>query len=134
MYGRPQDIYDGTVDPENINVISEGDMDYDATQMKTIQNTRFIVKMSEVNLFNIGDSVEIEKIPKIFFDRKNLIIIKNLNDHKCLLYCYIRKHLNPIDNNVSRLNKNDIEIAKELIEEYDIDFENISLNELKKIL
>ena len=67
MYGRPQDIYDGTIDQENINIISEGDIDYDTTQMKTIQNTRFIVKMSEVNVFNIGDSVEIEKIPKIFF-------------------------------------------------------------------
>ena len=29
--------------------------------------------------------------------------------------------------------KKDIEIAKELIEEYDIDFENISLNEIDKI-
>ena len=105
MYGRPQDFYDGRVDPENINVISEGHIEYDTTQMKTLQNTRLIIKMSEVNLFNIGDSVEIEKIPKIFFDKKNLIIIKNVNDHKCLLYCYIRKHLNPIDNNVSRVNK-----------------------------
>ena len=40
MYGRPQDIYDGTVDPENINTISEGDIEYYATQMKTVQNTR----------------------------------------------------------------------------------------------
>ena len=133
MYGRPQDIYDGTVDPENINIISEGDIEYDAAQMKTLQNTRLIIKMLEVNLFNIGDSVEIEKIPKIFFDKKNLIIVKNLNDHKCLLYCYIRKHLNLIDNNVSRVNKKDIEITKELIEEYDIDFENISLNEIDQI-
>ena len=133
MYGRPQDIYDGTVDPENINIISDGDIEYDATQMKTLLNTRLIIKMSEVNLFNIGDSVEIEKIPKIIFDKKNLIIIKNLNDHKCLLYCYIRRHLNLIDNNVSRVNKKDIEIAKELIEEYDIDFENISLNEIDEI-
>ena len=48
MYGRPQDIYDGTIDQENINIISEGDIDYDTIQMKTIQNTRFILKMSEV--------------------------------------------------------------------------------------
>ena len=133
MYGRLQPVYDGTIDLENINIISEGDIEYDATQMKTLQITRLIIKMSEVNLFDIGDSVEIEEIPKILFDKKNLIIIKNLNDHKCLLYCYIRKHLNPIDNNVSRVNKKDIEIAKELIEEYDIDFENISLNEIDKI-
>ena len=133
LYGRRQGVYDGTIDPENIDIISEGDIEYDATQIKTLQNTRLIIKMSEVNLFNIGDSVEIEKNPKIFFDKKNLIIIKNLNDHKCLLYCYIRKNLNPIDNDVSRVNKKDIEIAKELIDEYDIDFENISLNEIDKI-
>ena len=59
MYGRLQPIYDGTVDLENINIISEGDIEYDATQMKTLQNTRLIIKMSEVNLFNIGNSVEI---------------------------------------------------------------------------
>ena len=70
IYGRPQDIYDGTVDPENINVISEGDINYDESQLKINQNTRLIVKMSEVNLFNIGDPVEIEKISKIFFDKR----------------------------------------------------------------
>ena len=70
MYGRSQDIYDGTVDPENINVISEGDMNYDATQMKTIQNTRFIVKMSEVQLFTAGDSYEISKFLKYFLIKK----------------------------------------------------------------
>ena len=70
MYGRPQNIYDGTIDQENINIISEGDIDYDTTQMKTIQNTRFTVKMSEVQLFTGGDSSEINKIPEIFFDKK----------------------------------------------------------------
>ena len=82
MYGRPQDVYDGTVDLENVNIISEGDIDYDSTQMKTIKNTRFIVKMSEVQLFTAGDSYEISKIPEIFFNKKNLVIIKNINDHK----------------------------------------------------
>ena len=97
MYGKPQDIYDGTIDQENINIISEGDIVYDTTQMKTIQNTRFIVKMSEVQLFTGGDSSEINKIPEIFFNKKNLVIIKNMNDDKCLLWCFIRKHLNPIE-------------------------------------
>ena len=82
MYGRDQDIYDGTpIDQENINIISEGDIDYDATQMKTIQNTRFFVKMSEVQLFYAGDSSEINKIPEMFFDKKNLVIIKNMSDN-----------------------------------------------------
>ena len=133
MYGRPQNIYDGTIDQENINVISEGDVDYDSTQMKTIQNTRFIVKMSEVQLFTAGDSYQISKIPEIYFNKKNLVIIKNMNDNKCLLWAYIRKHLNPIEKNISRVNKKDIEICQELIDEYDIDFENISLDEIDKI-
>ena len=114
-------IYDGTpIDQENINIIPEGDIDYDATQMKTIQNTRFIVKMSEVQLFSAGDSSEINKIPEIFFNKKNLVIIKNMNDNKCLLWKYIRKHLNPIEKNISRVNKKDIEIAEELINEHDV--------------
>ena len=112
MYGKLQPIYDGTIDLENINIISEGDIDYDISQLKIFQNTRLIIKMSEVQLFTAGNSVEIEKIPKIFFDKKNLIIIKNLNDHKCPLYCYIRKHLNPIDNNVSRVNKKILKLQK----------------------
>ena len=62
-----------------------------------------------------------------------MIIIKNLNDNKCLLWCYIRKHLNPIEKNVSRINKKDIEISKELIEEHNNDFENISISEFDKV-
>ena len=133
MYGRLQPIYDGAIDLENINIISEGDIEYDATQMKTIQNTRLIIKMSEVQMFYPGNSCEIDKIPEIFFNKKNLVIIKNLNDNKCLLYCYIRKHLNPVESNVSRINKKDIEISKELIEEHNINFENVSINEIDKI-
>ena len=53
--------------------------------------------MSECDIFSAGNSLEINKIPDIFFQKRNLIIIKNLNDNKCLLYCYIRKHLNPIE-------------------------------------
>ena len=133
MYGRLQPVYDGTVNLENINIISEENIEYDASQMKIIQDTRFIVKMSEVQLFASGNSSEINKIPKIFFNKKNLIIIKNTNDDKCLLWCYIRKHLNPIEKNVSRINKKDIEISKELIEEHDIDSENISISEIDKL-
>ena len=72
-------------------------MKYDSSQMKTIQNTRLLIKMSETQWFASGDSFEIDKIPKIIFDKKNLVIIKNLNDKKCLLYCFIREHLNVIE-------------------------------------
>ena len=133
LYGQDQEGYDGTVDLENINIIPEGDIEYDATQMKVIQNTRLLIKMSEVQIFAPGNSSEIDKIPDIFFNKKNLVIVKNLNDNKCLLWCFIRKYLNPVDSNVSRINKKDIEISKELIEEYNIDFENISISEIDKI-
>ena len=59
--------------------------------------------------------------------------MKNINDNKCLLYCYIRKHLNLISVNPSRINKKDIKISKELIDEFNIDFENISIGEIDEI-
>ena len=133
MFGFNREGYDGTVDLENINIISEGDIEYDATQMKIIQNTRLLVKMSECQLFSAGNSLEINKIPELFLKKKNLVIIKNLNDNKCLLWCYIRKHFNPIIKNISRINKKDIQNSKELIDEHNIDFENISISEIDNI-
>ena len=41
--------------------------------------------------------------------------------------------MNPIEKNISRVNKKDIEIAQDLIEEHDVDFENISLDEINEI-
>ena len=133
LFGQNQQVYDGTVDLENINIISEGDIEYDASQMKIIQNIRLLIKMSECQIFVPGDSLEINKIPELFFKKKNLVIIKNLNDNKCLLWCFIRKNLNPIEKNISRINKKDIEISKELIDERNIDFENISISEIDNI-
>ena len=133
LFGQNQQVYDGTVDLENINIISEGDIEYDASQMKIIQNTRLLIKMSECQIFAPGDSLEINKIPELFFKKKNLVIIKNLNDNKCLLWCFIRKHLNPIEKNISRINKKGIKISKELIDEHNIDFENISISEIDNI-
>ena len=83
LYGRTQQVFDGTIDLENINIICAGDIEYDATQMKTVQNTRLLIKMSECQIFSPGDSSEIDKIPELFFKKKNLVIIKNLNDNKC---------------------------------------------------
>ena len=79
--------------------------------IKIIQNTRLVVKISEYQLFSASDFKEIDKIPELFFKKRNLIIMKNLNDNKCLLYCYIRKHLNPITTNLSIINKKDIQIS-----------------------
>ena len=73
------------------------------------------------------------KYLKYFLIRKILVIIKNLNNNKCFIWCYIRKYLNPIEKNASRVNKKDIEISKELIDEYNIDFEDVSLDEMDNI-
>ena len=55
------------------------------------------------------------------------------DDNKCFLYCYIRKFKNIITTNVSRISKKDLEIAEEIIDECNMDFENVSLDELDKI-
>ena len=55
------------------------------------------------------------------------------NDNKCFLYCYIRKFKNDITNNTSRITKKDLLIAEEIIDECNMDFENVSLDELDKI-
>ena len=55
------------------------------------------------------------------------------DDNKCFLYCYIRKFKNIITNNISRITKKDLNIAEEIIDECDMDFENVSLDELDKI-
>ena len=134
LYGRNRDVFDGTpIDQEQINIISEDNIEYDASQMKIIQNTRLLIKLSECNIFSAGNLSEFNKIPEIFFNKKNLVIVKNLNDNKCFLWCFIKKHLNPIEKNISRINKKDIEISKELIDEHNIDFEDVSLDEINDI-
>ena len=125
--------YDGTNDLENIDIISGGSVQQSGGSIKIIQNTRLVVKLSECQLFSAGDSSEINKIPDISFKKRNLVIMKNLNDNKCLLYCYIRKYLNPITVNLSRISKKDIQISKGLVDEFNIDFENVSIGEIDEI-
>ena len=113
--------------------MSTGNIDYDVSQVRIIQNTRLVIKLSECQLFCAGTSKEIDKIPEIFFKKRNLLIIKNLNDDKCLLWCFIRKFLNIVKNNPSRIDKKDIQICEELMDEHDINFENVSLDEIDNI-
>ena len=61
------------------------------------------------------------------------MIIKNENDNKCLLYSFIRRFLNDVKKNPSRINKKDLEISKEIINEHNFDFEDISLDEINEI-
>ena len=113
---------------EELNILSMHE-DYDSSIM-TIQNSRLIVRISECDIFSGGN--EIDKIPEIFFKKRNLLIMKN-NDNKCFLYCYIRKFKNVITNNTSRITKKDLLIAEEIIDECNMDFENVSLDEMDKI-
>ena len=55
------------------------------------------------------------------------------NDDKCFLYCYIRKFKNVVTNKAFRISKKDLSIAEEIMDECDMDFENVSLDELDKI-
>ena len=75
--------------------------DYDSSIM-TIKNSRLIVRISEFDIFSGGNILY--KIPEIFFEKRNLLIMKN-DDNKCFLYCYIRKFKNVVTNNVSRITK-----------------------------
>ena len=111
--GFHREGYDSTNDLENIDILG-GSVQQSGVSIKIIQNTKLVVKLSECQLFSAGDSKEIDKIPELFFKKRNLLIMKNLNDNKCLLFSYIRKHLNPITVNLSRISKKDI-IIKNLI-------------------
>ena len=113
---------------ENLNILSMSE-EYDSGIM-IIQNTRLIVKISECDIFSAGN--EIDKIPELFFKKRNLLIMKNA-DNKCFLYCYIRKFKNIVTNHLSRISKKDLLIAKEIMDECDMDFDNVSLNELDYI-
>ena len=113
---------------EELNILSMHE-DYDSSII-TIQNSRLIVKISECDIFSAGN--EIDKIPEIFFKKRNLLIMQK-DDNKCFLYCYIRKFKNFITNNLSRISKKDLLIAEEIIDECDMDFENVSLDELDEI-
>ena len=113
---------------EELNILSMHE-DYDSSVM-TIQNSRLIVKISEYDIFSAGN--EIDKIPEIFFKKRNLLIMKN-DDNRCFLYCYIRKFKNVVTNNISRITKKDLLIAEEIIDESDMGFENVSLDELDEI-
>ena len=74
--GFDRNTYNGN-NLENIDIL--GGSIQSGGSMKIIQNTRFVVKISECQLFSAGDSLEINKIPDIFFKMRNLIIMKNLN-------------------------------------------------------
>ena len=113
---------------ENLNILAMSE-DYD-NSIKVIQNSRLIIKISECDIFSARS--EIDRIPELFFKKRNLLIMKN-EDDKCFLYCYIRKFRNIISNNLFRITKKDLLIAKEIMGECDMDFNNVNLDELDNI-
>ena len=80
----------------------------------------------------ISGGSEFNKIPELFLNKRSLLILKN-NDNKCFLYCYIREFLNPITKNRFRITRKDKELANNIINETNLDFENVSINEINKI-
>ena len=113
---------------EELNILSMHE-DYDSSIM-TIQNSKLIVKISECDIFSDGS--EIDKIPEIFFKKRNLLIMRN-DDNKCFLYCYVRKFKNVITSKAFRITKRDLLITEEIMDECNMDFDNVSLDELDKI-
>ena len=79
--------YDAEDNLEELNILSMHE-DYDSSMM-TIQNSRLIFKISECDIFSDGN--EIDKIPEIFFKKRNLLIMKN-DDNKCF-YIVISENL-----------------------------------------
>ena len=80
----------------------------------------------------ISGGSEFNKIPELFITKKSLLILKN-NDNKCFLFCYIREFLNPITKNRFRITRKDKELANNIINETNLDFENVSINEINEI-
>ena len=95
-------------------------------------NCELLIKLTEYTPISGGNITELNKIPDLFLNKRSLLILKNKND-KCFLYCYIRKFLNPIIKNSSRITERDKELANKIINETDLSFENVSINELYKI-
>ena len=83
-------------------------IDLDAINFKQSKNSikHFLHMGCNIELMKCsllkGGEYNFEKIPKLFYDSKVISVIKN-QDNKCLLYCYIRKHLNPVKRHSERV-------------------------------
>ena len=108
---------------QSVLEINSGDINF---------NLKCIVKMTEFTPISGGNMTELNKIPELFCNKKSLLILKN-NDNKCFLYCYIRKFLNPITKNRFRITKRDKEIADKIINETNLTFKSVSINEMNEI-
>ena len=93
---------------------------------------KIIYKLTEYTPISGGKKSPLEKIPDLILNKKSLLILRN-NDDKCFLYCYIREILNPITRNSFRITKEDKRLAKEIIDETNLTFDNVTIGEIDKI-
>ena len=89
---------------DQVNFIKSGN------SITYINNMGCNIKISKCELLH-GSQFDFEKIPKMFYNSKVINIIKN-RDEKCLLYCYIRKYLNPVNKHAERVSLKDKEHVK----------------------
>ena len=87
--------------------------------------------ISECQLLK-GSNYNFENIPKIFYTIRVINIIKN-KDQKCFIYCYIKKFLNPVNNHSDRVSLKDKQIANQLEEELNFNFDNVKIKDLSRI-
>ena len=110
---------------DRINFIKSGN------SITYIHNMGCDIKISECELLR-GSQYNFEKIPKIFYNSKVINIIKN-RDEKCMLYCFIRKYLNPVNKHSERVSLKDKENHKKLEDELEYNFDNDKIKDLNQI-
>ena len=129
-----KDYFDNTQEEIDINYREESYCDKPQTNSGGTSTKLYeygvTYKLTEYTPISGGS--EFNKIPELFTTKKSLLILKN-NDNKCFLYCYIREFLNSITKNRFRITKKDKELADKIINETNLDFENVSINEIDKI-
>ena len=112
-------------DLDKVNFIKSGN------SITYIHNMGCDIKISECELLK-GSHYDFEKIPKIFYNSKVINVIKN-RDKKCFIYCYIRKHLNPVSKHGERVSLKDKEFVKQLEDELEYNFDNVKIKDLNQI-
>ena len=129
-----KDYFDNTQEEIDINYREESYCDKPQTNSGGTSTKLYeygvTYKLTEYTPISGGS--EFDKIPELFITKRSLIVLKN-NDNKCFLYCYIREFLNPITEKRFRITKKDKELANKIINETNLDFENVSINEIDKI-
>ena len=116
----------------NENLYSGNSGSFNKLDLTKIIFLRCVIKMTEYTSISGGNISELNKIPDLFLNKRSLLILRN-NDDRCFLYCYVKEFLNPITKNKFRITKRDKKLADKAINETNLSFENVSINEMDKI-